>query len=437
MKKYIPLIIFIAALFISCGEPDVLRFHGNGGLSLGIVCGTDNSDEANWPDQFTAHLTITGAGMNAIEQDLSVHRNAQDSTLFNAQEIIEVPVGDTLTIRISAQLDSLVWSGETNIILEAGSMQNATVSLNAENRFPNTSSDPHPVNGAVSVDTSQVFLMWTGGDPDPGDTVMYQVNWGTTLSLDSSSTWLPFNEYFLNNLSSGTHYFWRVTAQDNFGAITPGPIWEFFTVNAGGNNAPTTPANPTPQNGATGIDTLQLVMNWTSTDPDQGDTLTFSLDWGTTPQLGNTVPGLIDPQYVLNNLQAGAHYYWRVTAEDNHGAATAGAVWEFFTISGVVNQPPGIPSNPSPISGMINVDTLQVIFSWNSFDPDPSDTVTYRIDYGTSLALEDSITGLTEFIYLMPALQSGAQYYWQVTATDNHGASTAGPVWQFSTVARG
>uniref|UniRef100_A0A7V2ZI98 T9SS type A sorting domain-containing protein n=1 Tax=Ignavibacterium album TaxID=591197 RepID=A0A7V2ZI98_9BACT len=104
--------------------------------------------------------------------------------------------------------------------------------------------------------------------------------------------------------------------------------WE-YTDGSGGNSAPNPPTNPSPQNGATGQST-SLTLSWTCTDPD-GDPLTYDVYFGT-----NNNPPLVSQDrqitnYSVNNLSAGATYYWRVVAKDNQGTSRSGNVWSFTT----------------------------------------------------------------------------------------------------------
>lgn len=107
--------------------------------------------------------------------------------------------------------------------------------------------------------------------------------------------------------------------------------------------------------------------------------------------------------------------------------------WMTISYAGVsALNPPYIPSNPSPVDGVIDVDT-NVDLSWTGGDPDPQDTVTYNVYFGTTnppLLISDNQSETTydpgTLAYLTP-------YYWRIIAWDNHGASTVGPIWSFTT----
>jgi hypothetical protein len=96
------------------------------------------------------------------------------------------------------------------------------------NSAPNTPSNPSPANHAtgVSINTN---LSWTGGDPDAGDTVTYDIYFdatgATTLVSDDQSA----TTYDPGTLVDGTTYYWKIVVRDNHGIIREGPVWDFST----------------------------------------------------------------------------------------------------------------------------------------------------------------------------------------------------------------
>jgi hypothetical protein len=74
--------------------------------------------------------------------------------------------------------------------------------------------------------------------------------------------------------------------------------------------------------------------------------------------------------------------------------------------------------------------------SWTGGDPDAGDTVTYDVYFEADDSTPDVL--LCNDVGT-PACDPGAlaydtQYYWTVIATDNHGASTTGATWNFTTL---
>lgn len=95
------------------------------------------------------------------------------------------------------------------------------------NHPPFTPSNPVPPNGATNV--TEGGLSWTGGDPDPGDIVTYDIYFGTTCPPPLVAKNQTTTEYNPGLLEYSTQYYWKIVAWDNHGATTEGPIWSFTT----------------------------------------------------------------------------------------------------------------------------------------------------------------------------------------------------------------
>ncbi len=103
------------------------------------------------------------------------------------------------------------------------------------------------------------------------------------------------------------------------------------------------------------------------------------------------------------------------------------------SISTQPNRPPYTPAVPVPADGSTDISIESVLY-WFCYDPD-SDAVTYDIFFAKdtpSLTVPVAVD-ITGFTYDPGTLQEDSVYYWQVVATDEHGSSTAGPVWSFTT----
>jgi PKD repeat protein len=120
-----------------------------------------------------------------------------------------------------------------------------TLSVQIKNRPPYTPSDPDPYDGKTGVEWPDLTLGWCGGDPDPGDTVRYDIYFGTSEDLpdlpcignitkDSDVTWITYD---VHNLSRLTTYYWKIIAKDNHNGTTEGPLWQFTTKLFKNNNA--------------------------------------------------------------------------------------------------------------------------------------------------------------------------------------------------------
>ena len=103
------------------------------------------------------------------------------------------------------------------------------------NNPPYTPNNPNPADGAINVEIN-TDLSWIGGDPDAGDTVEYDVYFGTNPTLPIVGT-VTIESYDPGTLSYTTQYYWQIVSRDNHGAETTGPIWSFTTrdqVSSGG-----------------------------------------------------------------------------------------------------------------------------------------------------------------------------------------------------------
>ncbi|RLF27130.1 MAG: hypothetical protein DRN05_06070, partial [Thermoplasmata archaeon] len=96
------------------------------------------------------------------------------------------------------------------------------------------------------------------------------------------------------------------------------------------------------------------------------------------------------------------------------------------------NHPPYTPSNPSPGNGATNVD-INTDLTWTGGDPDPNDTITYDIYFGTTNPPPQVSNNQTTTTYNPGTMNYQTTYYWRIIAWDNHNTSTTGPTWHFTT----
>ena len=93
---------------------------------------------------------------------------------------------------------------------------------------PTTPYNPSPVDGATGVSIS-TGLSWSGGHPCPGESVIYDVYFGTSdppttlICEDESSTTCDPGA-----LSDNAQYYWKVVA-NGLNGPSPGPVWDFST----------------------------------------------------------------------------------------------------------------------------------------------------------------------------------------------------------------
>jgi len=103
---------------------------------------------------------------------------------------------------------------------------------------PYAPSNPSPSDYETNVDVNS-DISWTGGDPNPGDTVVYDIFIGKS-SNDFNLVCKDFEHTIFDpgTFEFNKHYYWKIKAKDNHGDITYSDIWEFHTENFDGTNLP-------------------------------------------------------------------------------------------------------------------------------------------------------------------------------------------------------
>ena len=264
-----------------------------------------------------------------------------------------------------------------------------------------------PANHATAV-SHIADLSWTGGDSDTGDTVKYDVYFGTSSSPPKVASNQTATTYDTGHMIPSTKYYWKIISWDNHQASTAGSVWD-FTIDV--NHAPNIPNNPSPADGATGV-SQTAVLSWTGGDADSGDTVTYDVYFGTTSNPTKVVAnqsGLsYDPPGLMVNNTV---YYWKIVSWDIHLAKTIGSVWHFTTQTGIA--PPG---NPTSFNAQ-NPTASQIALSWTK-GPGSDMTLIRRktTGYPTSYADGDQAYYGSASSTTNTGLSSGQIYYYRAWA---------------------
>lgn len=97
----------------------------------------------------------------------------------------------------------------------------------------------------------------------------------------------------------------------------------------------------------------------------------------------------------------------------------------------VVNEPPAAPSNPSPPDSATG-QLFEIDLSWECSDPE-NDPLTFDVYFGTTNPPQLFQAGVINKTFIVSQLEHSTTYFWKITAHDDHGNSTEGPVWNFET----
>ena len=164
---------------------------------------------------------------------------------------------------------------------------------------PYQPSNPNPANGSTDV-AANINLSWTGGDPDLGDVVKYDVYFGTDPNPPNVVLKQLETMYGLGILDGDTQYYWRIDAWDDYGYSVTGETWTFRT-----EMQPNKPATPSGKiNGKAGT---EYIYTSNTTDPD-GDQVYYWFDWG-----DNTNSGWLGP--FDSGETASAKHVWTVKGD--------------------------------------------------------------------------------------------------------------------------
>jgi hypothetical protein len=304
-------------------------------------------------------------------------------------------------------------------------IKNMVGSLDRANLPPFQPTNESPVNGSVDV-YFDIDLSWTGGDPD-GNNVSYDIYLGENalpLKIIGNQTQTTYDPGILKY---NTSYFWKIIAWDNQSASNESPVWE-FTTERQQNHPPYKPRNPYPQDGSTN-QRLDVDLLWEGGDPD-GDPVTYDVYFGTSSPPLKIVSNQTNVTYDPGILNGNTTYFWKIIAWDNQSASNASKIWNFTT---GINHPPNHPGKPYPANNATGVD-INVDLAWDCGDPDPGDSLTYDVYFGTNSPPPLDAANITGKSYDPGTLVILTTYYWQIVAWDDIGASTKGPIWRFTTV---
>lgn len=297
----------------------------------------------------------------------------------------------------------------------------------AKNNSPYPPRKTYPKNDAINVSIN-VTLRWRGQDPD-NDSLTYDVYFGSHCPLQLVSRNQSRTIWHVDSLQYNTTYYWRIYAYDQQNK-TNGPVWRFVTMKSANDPPLNVPSNPYPPNKST-VSTQFVQLSWDGGDSDSEKATVYNV------YFGQTIPPPIVSQrqnmtmFDTDILTDNETYYWQICIIDSHNATSYSPIWEFVTRTSM-NHPPDQPDMPSPTDNEIDFPTI-LDLSWDGSDSDIGDSVTYDVYFGNDDQPEKLYTGLTDSFCYDLQLNENTQYYWQIVAWDNHGASTTGPLWIFVT----
>jgi formylglycine-generating enzyme required for sulfatase activity len=111
--------------------------------------------------------------------------------------------------------------------------------------------------------------------------------------------------------------------------------------------------------------------------------------------------------------------------------------WLLYSLSNSVNNQPYPPTNPSPPQNATD-QSLSTQLSWTGGDPD-GDLVVYDVYFNAGISSPTSKVAdhQSNTTFNPGTLAANTSYTWKVVAFDQHGLSTVGPIWDFTTATGG
>lgn len=214
----IVLIIFLAFVFSGCGggdlnlPPDTPNNPTPADGSLDIPVDTKLSWNCSDPDddplKYDIFFGTSNPPQNLVQNDFQSTTYDPGILNYSTTYYWKIVAKDTA----GATTSGPVWSFTTTA---------------TPNTPPNSPYNPVPSDGATGI-SLDVVLSWQCDDPD-GDSLSYDLYFGTSTTPPLVAQNLNNANYDPNNLKYETTYYWKVVAKDTFDATASGPVWSFTT----------------------------------------------------------------------------------------------------------------------------------------------------------------------------------------------------------------
>ncbi|WP_353847776.1 cadherin domain-containing protein, partial [Microcystis sp. M26BS1] len=280
------------------------------------------------------------------------------------------------------------------------------------------------VNENVPVNT--VIGTFSTTDPDTGNTFTYSLIAGTG-DTDNSAFSIVGNQLQINNspdFETKNSYSIRVKTTDQGGLS----FEKTLTITV--NDVNETPTNQAPTNLALSATTVNenvpvntVIGTFSSTDPDTGNTFTYSLVAGT-GDTDNTAFSIVGNQLQINNspdFETKNSYSIRVKTTDQGGLSFEKTLT--IVVNNVNETPTDLALSATTVNENVPVNT--VIGTFSSTDPDTGNTFTYSLIAGTGDTDNSafSIVGNQLQINNSPDFETKNSYSIRVKTTDQGGLS--------------
>jgi Ca2+-binding RTX toxin-like protein len=320
---------------------------------------------------------------------------------------IKNPNGNISLVSFNNGSNPLIGSGRS-ILIETSNANPTDISLSATS-----------INENVAAGSSVGTFNTT--DLDTGDTFVYRLVAGPG-STDNSAFTIVGNQLRINsspNFEAQNNYSIRVQTDDGFG----GTFEEVLTINVNDLNEQPTSLNLNNTTINENVAANSTVGTFSSTDPDTGNTFTYSLVSGT-GDTNNSAFSIVGNELKINaspNFEAQSTYNILVRTTDQGGLSYDKAL--VVNINDVNETPTALNLSNNSINE--NVAANSTVGTFSSTDPDTGNTFTYSLVSGTGSTDNSAFTIVDNQLRInaSPDFETKNNYSVRVRTTDQAGLS--------------
>ncbi|GFO38541.1 titin, partial [Plakobranchus ocellatus] len=250
----------------------------------------------------------------------------------------------------------------------------------------------------------------------------------------NKNTWMPVTTtdgttttFSAQKLSEGKEYFFRVSAQNDFGAGEPAELKEGIVAKSPF-DAPEAPKKLT----ATEITKSSMTLTWEPPESDGGSPITGYLLERKSPSSSRWVrvnkSPIRDTVYTVTDLREGDELEFRVMAENAAGFSNPSAATERLVAKDPYDKPEA-PKRPEPV----DITRATVTLKWMPPPSDGGDAIfNYVVEYRPTSAVRWKTANpeggaVAETSYTVKELEEGAVYEFRVAAENKAGVGPFSP----------
>ncbi|MGB5989776.1 MAG: FISUMP domain-containing protein [Marinifilaceae bacterium] len=281
------------------------------------------------------------------------------------------------------------------------------------------SSPIYPANKSI-IDSKSVTLEWNeNGDPSTKYDVFLSKD---EQFVDSKKIEEGTKElkHTVDNLDSGSTYFWKVIAINGEGKQVPADVFSFS------NGLPSKAQLEYPREKATLIKT-NVDFRWEESVVADGSKPTYSVYLGYNNYLTDAnkkVSDLQMPSFTITNLKEDTKYFWKIISTDKNGRSTDSDIYSFTT-----DKTPEIKL-VAPLDGFIG--EIPECLEW---EPIPGFTYdVYLVKGENHFENINMIKRKSRLDNFKPTtIEPDATYYWKIHAVNVRGTEFKSEVFSFRT----